>query len=123
MLSISDRPLGLLLSSWLSINQLLGQPETEGEPQINVLELGSLAGTTLAGTVVLAKESIKEIKLAGTVADDIGKALASGKAQWVQVKGSEALETGRNTLSDTEANIEANIESSREPTEQDEARG
>ncbi|MDJ0575926.1 MAG: hypothetical protein QNJ65_12260 [Xenococcaceae cyanobacterium MO_234.B1] len=73
------------------INQLLGQPETEGEPQINVLELGSLAGTTLAGTVVLAKESIKEISLAGIVADDIGKALASGKAQWVQVKGSGAV--------------------------------
>ncbi len=50
-----------------------------------------MAGTTLAGTVVLAKESIKEIKLAGTVADDIGKALASGKAQWVQVKGSGAV--------------------------------
>ena len=40
---------------------------------------------------ILAKESIKEIKLAGTVADDIGKALASGKAQWVQVKGSGAV--------------------------------
>ncbi|MDJ0576576.1 MAG: hypothetical protein QNJ65_15585 [Xenococcaceae cyanobacterium MO_234.B1] len=71
------------------INQLLGKQE-DGSV-LNVLGLGSFEATTIiGGTVLLAKESIKEIELAGTVADDIGKALADGSAQWVKVKGSGA---------------------------------
>ena len=56
-------------------------------------------------------DSIRDIK-------EIGQELKESRNEF-----QEALETGKNTLSDTETELEADIESSPEPTEQDEARG
>ena len=71
------------------INQLLGQSE-DGGSIIDVLTLGAFAGTAVGRDFLLVKESVQTIELAGTVGDDIGKALADGSAQWVKVKGSGA---------------------------------
>ncbi len=71
------------------INQLLGQTDNGGLP-IDVLALGAFAGTAIGNNFTLVKESVQTIELAGTVADDIGRALADGTAQWVSVKGSGA---------------------------------
>ncbi len=67
------------------INQLLGQSE-DGGSIIDVLALGAFAGTAVGRDFLLVKESVQTIELAGTVGDDIGKALAEGTAQWVKVK-------------------------------------
>ena len=71
------------------INQLLGETDEGGLP-IDVLALGAFAGTVIGNNFTLVKESVQTIELAGTVADDIGRALADGSAQWVSVKGSGA---------------------------------
>lgn len=69
------------------INQLLGQPEEEGGQQIDVLGLGSLAGTILAGTIFKAGEAITDIQLSGSFGSNIGNALLKGDAQFVKVSG------------------------------------
>ena len=63
------------------INQLLGQPEEEGD-LIDVLELGSLDGTLLAGTIFLAGTAIQDVALTGSFGSNVGQALLKNQAQF-----------------------------------------
>ncbi len=78
------------------INQLLGQPE-EGEGTIDVLGLGSLTGTILAGTIFKAGEAITDIQLSGTFGSNVGQALLKNQAQFVKVSG-RGISTPLNSL-------------------------
>lgn len=68
------------------INQLLGQPEEEGS-LIDVLGLGSLDGTLLAGTIFLAGTAMQDLQLAGSFGSNVGQALLKNQAQFVKVTG------------------------------------
>ncbi len=60
------------------INQLLGQPEEENGQQIDVLGLGGLAGTALAGAIIKAKDAITNIEFIGNSGGDLSKAISKG---------------------------------------------
>ena len=93
------------------INALLGQPDededednNEKEP-INVLGIGSLEGTLLAGTIFKANEAITDIKLTGKFGSNIGEALVKNQAQFVKVSGRGVTTPLKNLQSAVTSNV------------------